>query len=214
MPAPVALANTLYCTWELRTIQPLAQDFHYLILPDACVDIIFDLQPDADEKAFTMTLGTEASETNLGCNFHYVGIRFLPGAVQDSHRILDTPALEKIWQRLRQHPQDNNALHAYTQQMLAQGSVKENYLMRHIMSHSETLHKMSDMETLTGYTRRQLQRIIRQQTGLTPHDFLKILRFQYSLTEQQHHYYADQSHYIRNFKKMTGITPKRFKARY
>lgn len=212
--APAQLMNILYCTWELRTVQPLEQDFFYLILPDACTDIIFELHPASEEKAFLMTLSTEATEINLGRNFHYIGIRFLPGVVQDTHKVMNKPELEKIWQKLMQQSQDSNVLDTYVQKLLTENVIKENYLMRQILSQSDTLHKVHDIEALTGYTRRQLQRIILRQTGFTPHDFLKILRFQHSLTEQQHHYYADQSHYIRNFKDMTGITPKRFKRKY
>lgn len=211
---PSRLANALYCTWELRTVQPLTQNFSYLVLPDACVDIIFALHENPDEKAFLMTLATEASKINLGRSFHYVGIRFLPGVVRDVERVTNKAELEEIWKKLVQQPQDSNTLYTYVQKLLSDGAIEENYLMRQILSQSEKLHKVRDIETLTGYTRRQLQRIITKQTGFTPHDFLKILRFQHSLTEQQHHYYADQSHYIRNFKEMTGITPKKFKTKY
>lgn len=216
-PAPEALRNTIYCTWELRTIAPLEKDFLYLILPDACGDIIFDMQAtDADSAAFTMISSTDAEEINLGKDFWYCGIRMLPGVLHTETDAIYTHA-DAAWRALcgAECLDERQAILArYTQQLLNDHVLSENYLMRQLLTNSESLHKVSDIEELTGYTRRQLQRIIKQQTGFTPHDFLKILRFQQTLAEQQHYYYADQSHYIREFKQMTGITPKIFKARY
>ncbi|MBD3419209.1 MAG: helix-turn-helix domain-containing protein [Chitinivibrionales bacterium] len=73
-----------------------------------------------------------------------------------------------------------------------------------------------------GY--KQLSRIFTRFIGMTPKQYLKIVRFQHSLHVKQHapHIsltrlamncgYYDQAHFIRDFKEITGMTPRRFFA--
>lgn len=70
-----------------------------------------------------------------------------------------------------------------------------------------------------GLSARQLRRLSHLYLGLSPKDFSKVARFQATLhllnvTKESHkvwvdHYY-DQSHYIREFKRLTGTTPGNF----
>ena len=77
IPPQVAHARYVYCLWELKTTQPRAHNFYYTILPDACIDIVFDLD---DCSASIMTPCQTAWRIALGRRFHYVGIRLHPGA--------------------------------------------------------------------------------------------------------------------------------------
>ena len=72
-----------------------------------------------------------------------------------------------------------------------------------------------------GITPRYLHKLIYQHTGLSPTAFNKIIRFQYSLkliaknnqpftTIAYESGYFDQSHFIRDFKSFTGITPSAY----
>jgi AraC-like DNA-binding protein len=70
-----------------------------------------------------------------------------------------------------------------------------------------------------GVSARQLRRLTKQNLGLLPKDFAKILRFQYMLKAMKSsqcnnvwldHYY-DQAHFIREFKCLSGFTPTQFK---
>lgn len=71
-------------------------------------------------------------------------------------------------------------------------------------------------------SQRQLERRFLNQTGLQPKQFIKIIRLKHALglildealpnltdiaCESEYH---DQSHFIREFKELTGFTPKRF----
>lgn len=69
-----------------------------------------------------------------------------------------------------------------------------------------------------GMTPRYLHKLVFQHTGLAPKSFNKIKRFQHSLkliSENEYPFtsiaydsgYFDQSHFIRDFKAFTGITP-------
>ena len=68
-------------------------------------------------------------------------------------------------------------------------------------------------------TERTFERNFLSETGLTPKQFAKIIRFQYSLQQLTRENsgslteigfdsgFADQSHFIREFKRYTGQTP-------
>ena len=72
-----------------------------------------------------------------------------------------------------------------------------------------------------GITSRYLHKLIHQHTGLSPSSFNKIIRFQFSLkliTKNDQPLtsiayncgYFDQSHFIRDFKSFTGLTPSAY----
>ncbi len=73
---PKHLSNLVHCYWELKTHSPLSHDFFLEALPDACVNIFFNMH-NISIAAVTM-LDTRAKSLNLGKNFHYVGIQFIP----------------------------------------------------------------------------------------------------------------------------------------
>lgn len=69
-----------------------------------------------------------------------------------------------------------------------------------------------------GISTRQLRRLSHLYLGISPKEFLKVQRFQktlHLLNTQQHaspwlDYYFDQSHFIREFKALSGATPGQF----
>ena len=77
-PPPEGLVEVVHCFWELRTLAELPDDFRYHALPDACVNLLFNLID--TEIAGVTALHTEAKTLNLGRWFHYAGIQFYPGA--------------------------------------------------------------------------------------------------------------------------------------
>lgn len=68
---------------------------------------------------------------------------------------------------------------------------------------------------------KQFVRIFRDQVGMNPKEYARVVRFQKALRSLQcgsHNFaaiaadcgFADQSHFIREFRKMSGLTPKSF----
>lgn len=56
--------------------------------------------------------------------------------------------------------------------------------------------------------------MLKSATGFTPHDLLKVLRMQQSFRRHYLDYFADQSHYIHSFRKLTGYTPTKYRAKF
>ncbi|MEO0470536.1 MAG: DUF6597 domain-containing transcriptional factor, partial [Bacteroidota bacterium] len=77
VPHP-ALAEWIYCFWELKSMQPLQEDFCYRVVVDGCIDILVELSHPQDN--FITGFSTSYVEFPIGQQFHYRGIRFLPGA--------------------------------------------------------------------------------------------------------------------------------------
>jgi len=79
-----------------------------------------------------------------------------------------------------------------------------------------------ELERKTGYTRRYLDVLFKQHVGLSPKVLAEIFRFQVFyrkwaqglsyevLKECLYDYYHDQAHFSREFKRMTGHSPREF----
>jgi len=70
--------------------------------------------------------------------------------------------------------------------------------------------------------RKQFERVFANHIGISPKKYLKIIRFQYAIFQKQRNVnmnleqlsyesgYYDQSHFINDFKKLSGLTPKQY----
>lgn len=95
------------------------------------------------------------------------------------------------------------------------------YCIRQIHSAGGNL-SVRHLEQKTGYSTRWLNLKFTEKMGISPKHYGSILRFQQCyralLTNRErifrekefHHYYYDQAHFIREFKKYTGLSPTRF----
>ena len=83
---------------------------------------------------------------------------------------------------------------------------------------------IGELERRTGYSRQYLDMLFNRHVGLSPKVLAGIFRFQtfyrkwarglpYDvLKEELYDYYYDQAHFIKEFKKMTGYSPRKFTA--
>jgi AraC-like DNA-binding protein len=89
------------------------------------------------------------------------------------------------------------------------------------VTHRDFFDNIENVASRYGITSRYLQKIFVQYTGLTPKLFARINRFQnslvlmgkgnVSLTDASYECgYFDQSHFIREFKSFTGLSPSAF----
>jgi AraC-like DNA-binding protein len=221
---PSHLSELVHSFWEIKTVHPLSYDFQYHILPDACVNILLD-QTDPKIAAVT-ALHTISKVLNLGRAFHYVGIQFLPGVWRGApdeiiRGFVDKPYSGKL--PLIRTNRNLAGLDFYakqvvlaklTEQFIHDNLVAANSVTAAILANIENVHSVADMAALTHMSPRHLQRTLKRTTGFSPHDLLKVLRLQQSFKEDYLAYYADQSHFIHSFRKLTGYTPSSYTKRF
>lgn len=219
---PEGLSALVHCYWDLRTQRPLGEDFQLHAVPDACVNILFN-QLDTDIAGIT-ALRTRHVVLNLGRSFHYAGIQFHPGVWQgDPREIADSfvgtrytgvlPLVEVNKElaslgRSGKHAVMTRLVHRLVDAQI----VVRNRVVEVILAKLEDIRSVSDMAAVAGLSPRQLQRSLKQSTGFPPHDLLKVLRVQQSFKRHYLDLYADQSHYIHSFRKVTGYTPVKYRA--
>jgi AraC-like DNA-binding protein len=221
---PSNLSGLVHCFWELKTEKELPKDFHLHALPDACVNILFN---QIDTKIAGVTaLRTTFEVLNLGKSFHYVGIQFLPGVWQGNRdEIADSfvgtsyPGklpLIKTSNELR--GLDFQAKQLVMSDLVLQLADKKlavaNPTTEKILINLDSIRTVADMAALTNMSPRQLQRTLKQTTGFSPHDLLKVLRLQQTFKGHYAAAYTDQSHFIHSFRKITGYTPAQFARKF
>ncbi len=218
------LSNIVHCFWELKTEQILDESFHLHALPDACVNLLFN-QHDLDIAAVT-AIQTTYRELDLGTYFHYVGVQLLPGVWRgDSKEILDQyvdtkyegnlPLLQtNLTLQDSTFPEQVQILQKLVHRLVQQGTLSPNPMMEHILSNLDHINSVGDMAKYTQLSARQLQRTIKDLTGFSPHDLLKVLRLQNTFSKSYLLSYTDQAHFIRSFKKITGYTPKAYSDKF
>jgi AraC-like DNA-binding protein len=81
---------------------------------------------------------------------------------------------------------------------------------------------IKELERTTGYSRRYLDLLFNRHVGLSPKVLAGIFRFQTfyrkwacglpydDLKEELYDYYYDQAHFTKEFKRMTGYSPRKF----
>lgn len=117
--------------------------------------------------------------------------------------------------------------HFFTSKLL-QGKVKTDTLFVEALGRfyaAKSENSIGSFLKESGTSERQLQRSFKANVGITPKQFLRILRFEKSLALLKNNKselndlaftmeYFDQSHFIREFKEFSGTTPYRFMGKY
>lgn len=218
--------SVVHTVWTLQTRRPLSRSFEYFVLPDGCIDIVFDLSiPPKALGALIMTPHTVAISLPLGKSFRYAGIRLYPGAWQlspveivgdmkiaQSLGGIDLVTIQKGLASTTRTDQLWDGLESCCQRLQRANVIQKNPTVAALLS--SDISSATAMAAQTGYSIRHIQRVLRRNVGFTPHDFIKVIRFQRALYTKDTSMYADQSHYIREFKRMTGMTPQAFYRAY
>jgi len=169
------------------------------ILPDGCVDLIFNLGHDCktDNDKFTMQKGrvylvgtmTNFKETNMNSETNLFGIRFKPAAFtafykfSSLHEVADqTIEFEKTLSPDLQKTIEHST--AYLNQFfLNRLTIPKHNLFSiiadiHYHKGQITVQKLIQRHFITA---RQLERNFKAHLGISPKDFIKLARFQFAL---------------------------------
>lgn len=219
--------NVVLCYWFLSSKKTLSEEFEYLVLPDGCIDIVFDIESTPEfQGALIMTPNTAAESLNLGKKFSYAGIRLRPGAwLRSPVDIVGQQTIVKILAGIDLQKTQSSLLNAselerveilelFTEELIDQSVIEVDDALHPFLESVGHLRNIGEYSSSFDYSPRHLQRIFKKRFGYSPHDFLKIIRFQEALAGNSKINFADQSHYIRDFKKITGMTPAEFKKIY
>lgn len=108
-----------------------------------------------------------------------------------------------------------------TQQLVHYRKLKGDFATAiQLIRHSDQVNTVDQLVQKVGISKRQLQRLFKQNIGMGPKSYFRILRFRklYQFIQANpktawqdivfHFGYADQSHFIRDFKSFSGKTPK------
>lgn len=194
LPDP-GLQDHIYCYWQLKSTKALEVPFSYCVVADGCIDIFFELQKPAE--SYVMGFCKTYTEFQLGCSFHYVGVRFLPSmfpqlfgtnASELSNRYeslsLVAPGtadfIKDNFYREQQPEEITRAFDACFLHHLA--GMRFDYDPRFYRALSAILDKrgMTDVEKdlSKGISDRQLRRLFDYYIGTSPKAFSKVVRFQ------------------------------------
>ncbi|MBO9611739.1 MAG: helix-turn-helix transcriptional regulator [Dyadobacter sp.] len=207
------------------------------ILPDGCVDIIMNLGddelPDADgfsmknERSYLVGAMSHAIETVVSPGSLLIGVRFRPAGFaafyqyESMHVFTDQtaefdPALAPDLRRRKTDPK--SYLDQFFLRKLQTGDLRIMSVIREI----EAKNGLIDVSTLAQngcMSIRQLQRTFKQHVGLSPKEFLNIMRFRHALQlikkgkmqslldiALEAGYY-DHAHLSNEIRKYAGIAP-------
>jgi AraC-like DNA-binding protein len=166
------------------------------ILPDGCVDIIFNLGNDCytdngnflmkAEKAFLVGTMTRFKETVMDNNTSLLGVRFKPGAVSAFFRFMPlseitnkTIELEKLasfdLRKLTESP-----FEFLNQELIKNLNKPNHYLLLQIQTikKSKGQIKIEELATKHCTTVRQLERNFKEHLGITPKELVNLVRYQ------------------------------------
>lgn len=205
-----------------------------VVIPDGCVDILFDCDPDRP-AASVCGSPLQFKHVELAQGHHYFGVRFAPGVIPDFPRVAAAELADQEFGLLEVIPGAGQAFEQIVQSrsFVQQTSLFNRYFTPHLsrtpapltarligeIRKSKGNVRINQLETLTGYTSRTIQRQFRQDTGMSPKAFSRFIRCQSALSTMQQPGcssfleqaldlgFSDQAHFQREFKTLVGHTP-------
>jgi AraC-like DNA-binding protein len=223
-PAP-ALAALVRCYWTVRGPAPSADLPLNRVLPDGCLDVIFDLADhgEADqptgERAYVVGAMLEAEVFHHSSAMDMIGVRFAPGAAPlflrtPAHELTSTVApASAVWSealdvvaQLKETALLDDRLRLLDKYLLArldaQGKANLALHGMNIIERSRGLISLSALRDELGSGERTLQRKFEAWVGLTPKQALRIARFRHAL----YLLFAKPPHTLARIAAMCGYT--------
>jgi AraC-like DNA-binding protein len=199
-PSP-ALADVVQCYWTSRSAGPLAAVHTSRVLPDGCMDVIFDLgereRSEGVLRSYVVGAMRTPLEVRMAGAVDLLGVRFRPGGAAAFVRapaaeLTDrSVALREFWRRTAELEE---RLHETPPE--ARIRIVEDALLGRLpdaapdprIAHVSRLIERSGgsvpvkaLHEAVGLTRRHLERIYLERVGLTPKNACRVARVQAAL---------------------------------
>lgn len=228
----------IYCYWQLKTSEKLAEPFNYRVVADGCIDIFFEL--DKPKESFVMGFCKKYTEFELESEFNYIGIRFLPTMFPQLFGVNAATISNKAEQLDNIVPKASSFIQSHFGKEIDLKSIVhllDGFLLKQLSSiafqndlrlYNAILliiknYGVIDIEKEidTGISHRQLRRLFDFYIGDSMKTFSKVVRFQnilrakpsiQSLKNNKLFFnsgFFDQSHFIKDFKHFYGVTPSK-----
>lgn len=233
-PGPM-LAPLVECFWTSSLRPPHTTPAPGRVLPDGCMDILFDFI--AEQRPGVTLIGTMTRPQVvapaprvelLGVRFHAGGLPvFLScDASELTNASQEAAPLARLRQRLGDAPPARRIglLRAWLESHL---TAPPDPYVQHCVARIESSRgqfRAAWLERSTGLSARQLERKFLRHVGLPPKTFARVVRFRHALAAASAPRppawagiaaelgYADQPHLVREFKSFAGLTPTEYRG--
>lgn len=242
-PTSSLLRPFVQCYWMMRLTYSGASPSSHQVLPDGCMDIIFDLRGEGVEVIGTMT---RAIEIESASGLDLCGIRFKPGGIYPFTRIdaseftdNSAPANDVLDSWIHMTLDELAACQTDQKRADYLDFLLENRLvgcdqmdfhflkfLSDISEDNRFVSKVEQVLPMIGMSQRTLERHFQREVGISAKKYLSIFRLRRLLGEfgklessiewtnlALRHGYHDQAHFIHEFKGITGTTPTHFLLR-
>ncbi len=226
---PPALRGCVDAFWQHD-----GTDSELRVLPDGCMDFVFDLERGTGRVIGAMT---EAALVRIPRGARLFGVRFLPGAlapylIHAASELVDADApLEDVtpapWRALAERiadARDQGTRHRLLGKLLLGSSTRSrapDRRVRHAVQRLRTEPGRGAVRGVAlelGLSERQLERVFATHVGIGPKVFARVARLERALsllggiqrgqaTLAAAAGYADESHLIREFRVLARATP-------
>lgn len=236
--------------WALEHVSGHFEPCTQRIIPTGLPELIFYFgnRPESDKRNLEGNALLNGQQNDfydliIDNRLSLFAITFQPNGL--SH-FLKLP-LHELQNRVVYLEQIDKSFSRHLEELLVEGknfaervSIAETFLMKHVSNHNNTVDHQRMAGTIRAIratkgkvpidhlasgacvSRKQFERIFLSQIGISPKQFLKIVRFQHAiqikgsakytnLSELAYESgYYDQSHFVKEIKDLTGETPKKF----
>jgi len=232
LSAPAALSRDALLMWSLASRRPLARAFAYHIVPDGCVDLVFDLR---GAGAWLYGASAAPARAELSGHVDLFGVRLRPGRA--GHALgapggdiagrvieLDDVLPARGWtDELAAAPGARARADAVARRLAAcaHGAAADRLgeAIADAIVEARGAAGVDELARRFSVSGRHLSRLCRAATGLSPKQLARLVRFQAALRVlaaaparnlaalAADHGYYDQAHLTGEFRALLGATP-------
>ncbi|MEI1279857.1 helix-turn-helix domain-containing protein [Leptospira venezuelensis] len=213
--------------WEFSS--KLSVPSQYQVVPDACVDLILNVNSQDNILISLSPISLESFPIQPGDR--WFGIRFLPSGIRRFFKMdlgeikAQTYSFSEIFPQEAKELEDklrisNSFLNRiktcdlYFSELFKKKSMETDPRVQNSLHQLYSDFQKSTEKLSFQISSRHLRRLFSENIGLSPKEFAKVLRFQTALKNWKENGqletgegFYDQSHFIKDWKKFTGLTP-------